>query len=343
MITPVSKDIDLQQLFYKDDFSVPSKGYRGLNIAGKIKFTLILRGAYNKVNSFHKGALKHKTCYIGPFWGEFGNFLLHFLPYVSFLYKNGVKVNICCLENYLPLLIDDEGNKLYNECIPLRMFFKEVYPAGNRVTPPADVEAKYEEFRKVAVSSGMPFLDLTDDNLYWFVYKNWQLEGRQYGYHLEKLFKDSSVTGNNVTLFPRRKSAGYTINNGDPIDYMKLAESISPYFDNVFITGHPSMSAQVYEKGNIRVKLSENNIDVLKCCANSSLIVTQHSGAMHLGQYVNVPVALIFKGKLPVKGLDDSNRFIQNIQRSNVYIALTEEQLVNFVRDKLYLKRPENL
>jgi len=337
VIIPVSKEIDIQQLFYKNDISVPAKAYRSLNLGGKIRLAVILRKANRKINHFHEKTLEGKECYIGPFWGEFGNFLLHFLPYVSFLHKNGVKVNICSLENYLPLMIDDNGNNIYNQCVPLRMFFKEVYPQANKVTPPADVQKMYDEFKKTAEESGKPFLDLTDDMFYWYVYKNWQLKGRQYIYPLEKVVKDNNVTGNNVTLFPRRRSTAYTPNNGEPIDYMKLAEAIAPYFDNVFITGHPAMSAEVYEKGNIKVKLSENNIDVLKCCANSSLIVTQHSGAMHLGNYVNVPVALIFKGKLPVKGLDDSMRFRENIGRRNIYVALNEEQLISFVKDKKYL------
>jgi ADP-heptose:LPS heptosyltransferase len=84
------------------------------------------------------------------------------------------------------------------------------------------------------------------------------------------------------------------------------------------------MSSDVQEEGNIKVRLSTDNRIILENSANAKLIVTQHSGAMHLGSYLNVPVMLIFKGQLPIKGLDDSVRFIQNLQRKDIYISLVK-------------------
>lgn len=334
MISPVNPALSPDKLFYKGDETFAFKGFRGLNTAGKLKFGYILFSSWYKVSTFHRKALKQKECYIGPFWGEFGNFLLHFLPYVSYLHKNGVKLHICCLENYLPFLIDDKGQKIYEDCIVLRDFFAEVRPSGNKVDPPADIKKNYEEFKGKALQSGKAFLDLSDADLYWYVFRNWQLDGRQYLYPIENTLKDKTAQQNNAVIFPRKKGAAYTPNNGESWDYMKLAKSISPYFDNVFITGHPLMSSEIKEEGNIRACLSTDNRVIMQCCANSSLILTQHSGAMHMGHYVNVPVLLIFKGTLPIKGLDDSNRFIKNIQRQKVYIAIGEDEVIDFVKHK---------
>jgi hypothetical protein len=335
VIIPVNPNIDPKSLFFKHDKTYASKGFKGLNIAGKAKFMSILWTRTRKMYSFNIKAISAKECYIGPFWGEFGNFLLHYLPYISYLHRHGVKLNLCCLENYQPLLIDDKGNPLYKDCVALRDFFAEVRPSGNNVTPPADVQQQYLKFKEAAEASGKLFLDISDRDLYWYILRNWQLRGRQHPYHLEEVFKKGESKENNVVLFPRKKSGGYTHNNGEPWDYMQLARALSPYVDNVIITGHPSMSSDVQEEGNIKVRLSTDNRIILENSANAKLIVTQHSGAMHLGSYLNVPVMLIFKGQLPIKGLDDSVRFIQNLQRKDIYISLSEDDLVSYVSKNL--------
>ena len=341
MIIPVNTAIKEDDLYYKNDNTTVSKGYRGLNLFGKIKFSSIIASSLWEVHSFHRKTLKKRECYIGPFWGEFGNFLLHFLPYIVYLHKRGIKLNLCCLENYIPFLTDEKGNKIYAESVSLRDFFKEMRPTANTVNPPEDVYRQYLGFKQKAEKSGLPFLDLSKADLYWYIFRNWQLHGKQDSYHLEKVYKkNSESSGNNAVIFPRKKGTGYTLNNGEAWNYMEVAKSISPYFDKVFITGHPSMSADVYEADNIKLCLSANNTVIMGCCANSNLIITQHSGAMHLGSYFNVPVLVIFKGNLPIKGLDDSIRFIKNIQRQNIYIALHKEEIVNFVREKLYIAKP---
>jgi len=337
MIFPVSSKLNNTDLFYSNDITLASKGFRGLNLFGKIKFAKILFTARKKVEAFHKEAIAKKECYIGPFWGELGNFLLHFLPYVSYLKSKGVKVHACYIENCSSFMVDDAGKRLCEEDVLLRNFFAEVRPAGNRVVnPPADILKKLSEFAAKAKTSGFPFLNLSDNDLYWYVFRNWQLNGKQVLYPLEKVF-GSANTKNNVVIFPRKKGGAYTPNNGGEWDYMKLAKTLAPFFDTVIFTGRPDMSAEVHEDGNIKLQLSDNNEDILKSCAGARLIVTQHSGAMHIGSYVNVPVLLIFNGKLPVKGLDDSDRFRENIKRKNVYLATSEAEVIDFVKSRAYL------
>jgi hypothetical protein len=334
MIYPVNPAIKNSDIYYPGDKTYPEKGFRGLTLSGKIKFAKILFSSYGRLNSFHSNALNAKECYIGPFWGELGNFLLHFLPYIAYLHDKGVKVNACCIENYASFMIDEEGKPLCKDVTLVRNFFSEVRPSGNSVQSPADVWNKFEEFRKRANASGYPLLDLSDNDLYWYVFRNWQLNGKQKLYQLEKKFKKEDK--NNIVIFPRKKGGGYTLNNGGEWDYMSLARAASPFFDDVVFTGRPDMSAEVRGEGNIKLQLSDDNNEILRSCANAKLIITQHSGAMHLGSYVNVPVLLVFNGKLPVKGLDDSDRFRKNIGRKNVYLALTEVEVVDFLKRKEY-------
>jgi hypothetical protein len=336
MIFPVNPEISQTDLYYSNDITYANKGYRGLNIFGKIKFTEILSVSFIKMVKFHRSALKNKECYIGPFWGELGNFLLHFLPYVSFLKRQGVKINVCCAESYLSFMVDDSGTQLFNERVPLPDFFEKARPFGNSVKPPVDVMHEFKKFQNKAAHSGLPFLDLSDNNLYWYVFRNWQLNGKQAIFQIENVFGNKEEK-NNVIIFPRKKGGEYTLNNGGEWDYMKLARAVSPFFDNVIFTGRPAMSAEVMEEANIKLQLSDDNTDVLKSCANAKLIITQHSGAMHIGSYVNVPVLLIFKGKLPIKGLDDSDRFRKNIGRKKVFIAFSEEEIKMFLKEKQYL------
>lgn len=337
MIFPVNPNLNPEELYYPNDYTYAGKGYKGLNVFGKVQFTEILTSSFIKIAFFHRQALKKKECYIGPFWGELGNFLLHFLPYVSFLKSKGVKIHACFVESYSSFMIDGTGSPISDEAVTLRNFFDEARPFGNKVNPPADVMDEFKEFQKQAAVSGLPFLDLSDNNLYWYVFRNWQLSGKQVTFPLENVFRDKTVNENNVVVFPRKKGGAYTINNGGEWDYMKLAKDISPFFDKVIFTGRPSMSAEVHEEDNIKLRLSDDNNEILRSCANAKLIITQHSGAMHIGSYVNVPVLLIFNGKPPVKGLDDSDRFRRNIGRKKVHIAFTEKEIIEFLKSKRYL------
>ena len=140
---------DLLPYIEKGEATYALKGYRGLNVAGKLKFTKILVDNHNQLNSFHKKAIQLKECYVGPFIGEFGNFLLHLLPFISYLHKQDVKIHYCGMANQTPFLIDESGSSLLFEFVELRDFFHEVRPSGNSIEfLPEDVDIQVKGFQK---------------------------------------------------------------------------------------------------------------------------------------------------------------------------------------------------
>lgn len=308
------------------------KGLRGLNLFGRAHFALIVWRSYRKLNRFYRRALKEKECYYGPFKGEFGHFLLHNLPFLAHLHQQGVKIRYCGMQLHEAFLKDEKGESLVSEWFPLRDFFAEKRPLANSVVPPDDVLAEIEKFRAAAQASGKPFLDLTDDNLYWYVFRNWQLNGRQQRIDFRKVYPVTKSKA--ITIFPRKKGGAVTPNNGGPWDYMEIARAVAPYVDEVFFTGHPSMSAEVKEEGNIRLRLSESNEEVIRTCLESELIITQHSGAVHMGGYTASGVLIIFNGKPPIKGLADTLRFRKNLSDAPLAFAFDKEGIVSFVRKK---------
>jgi hypothetical protein len=304
-------------------------GQRTLNLFGKLKYARIVLSAYRKLNRFHKDALEQKECYYGPFKGEFGHFLLHNLPYLTYLHNRGVKIHYCGLQLHEAFLYDESGKSIVHAWHRLRDFFNEVRPMANFVVPPSDVQDVVDNFRKEALDSGKPFLDLDDHDMYWFVFRNWQLNKRQEAFDYGKVYP--AKRENAVTIFPRKKGADYTPNNGGAWNYQELAEKLSPFFDHVYITGHPSMSAELTETGNIKMRLSTSNEDVIRCCVASKLIVTQHSGAVHVGGYTHSDVLVIFNGKPPIKGLQDTLRFRENISDRPLNFAFSLAEVSEFV------------
>lgn len=198
----------------------------------------------------------------------------------------------------------------------------------NETVPPEDVQAEVDAWRRMALASGMPFLDISQKDLYWWVFRNWQLEGRQYRYDLGQVYARSE--GRVCVIFPRKKGGTTTPNNGGPWDYAEIARTLSPFFDEVRLVGHPSLSAKVQDEGNIRFCISADNTDTLRHCASASLIVTQHSGAVHLGAYVDTPVLLIFNGQPPIKGLIDTLRFRKNIAQRPLAYAFSLDEIKTF-------------
>lgn len=327
---------DLLPYIENDEATYARKGYRGLNVAGKIKFTKILVDNQRRLNSFHNHAVKQKECYVGPFIGEFGNFLLHMLPFLSYLYKKGVKIHYCGMANQTPFLINTSGKSLLFQFVELRDFFHEVRPSGNSIEYlPEDVDILVKDFQKRANDAVSPYLDIfSDSNLYWYSYRNWQLKGKQQVYDLSSFYGAEGKT-NKVVIFPRKMSSEFTPNNGGNWDYKAISKILENYFDKVLFIGHPSMSADLDDivTDKIKLALSADNTNVLKHCSTAQLIVTQHSGAMHVSGYTHTPVLLIFNGKPPIKGLDDSIRYRANFSFNDTDIAFGYEEIEEYCKN----------
>ncbi|MBS1652572.1 MAG: hypothetical protein JSU07_11245 [Bacteroidetes bacterium] len=316
-----------------NDATTVMYGQRTLNLFGKLHYAKIVLKAYKDINTFYKKALKDKECYYGPFKGEFGHFLLHNLPFLSHLHQRGVKIHYCGMALHKSFLVDNNGKSILETYHELRDFFAEVPSSSNETIPPADVQNEIDVFINKAKQSGKAFLDISDKNMYWFVFRNWQLKPeRQHAYNLKNVYK--TKIENACVIFPRKKGNLFTHNNGGPWDYLNIARIVSPYFDKVYITGHPSMSAELNSEGNIEVCLSTDNKKVIECCANSNLIITQHSGAVHIGAYTQTKVLLIFNGKPPIKGLIDTLRFRKNLTNEKINYAFNENEILSFVSNK---------
>jgi hypothetical protein len=319
-----------EKYIIKNDDTTVWYGQKTLNPGGKLHYLKIVAKAYKDINNFYKKALKEKECYYGPFKGEFGHFLLHNLPFLSHLHQQGVKINYCGMALHRAFLVDDKGNSILHSYHELRDFFAEVPSRANETIPPADVQKEIDIFTDKALKSGRAFLNIADKDMYWFVFRNWQLKkGRQHLYDIENVYK--TKTENSCVIFPRKKGNATTPNNGAPWDYLGLARLVAPSFEKVYITGHPSMSAELASEGNIEVCLSTDNKVVIEKCCNASLILTQHSGAVHIGMYTNTKVLLIFNGKPPIKGLIDTLRFRENLSEKKLSYAFSENQITEFL------------
>mgnify|MGYP006282308639 CR=1 FL=1 len=303
-------------------------GSRGLNWKGKVEYYGQIAGHFIKINRFYKQAIKEGECYYGPFVGEFGHFLLHNLPFLAHLNKRGVKIHYCGMDLHRPFLVDENDKPIIESYTVLRDFFSESKPVANETTVPKDVLGEIDNFKLKAKRSGFPFLDISEKDMYWYTFRNWQLKGRQSKFELDRLFEEPK--SRSAVIFPRKKGGDFTPNNGGPWNYNDVAKILSPYFDKVYLVGHPSLSDDVQTVGNIEMKVSQDNRETMKYCAQAELIVTQHSGAVHIGAYVNTPVLIIFNGQPPIKGLIDTIRFRQNISNQPLNYAFNLEEIENF-------------
>jgi hypothetical protein len=279
-----------------------AKQYKGLL---RLLFWLRIGIGYFKAYIKLRYTLASKECWYGPFKGEFGHFLAHNLPFLMYLHSKGVKIHYCGMELHKPLLVDESGKSILAEYFPLRDFFPEVPPHGNSTEPPADVKQEIDRFENKA---GYPFWNIGDDFYYWFIHRNLLLKGPYMKTcRLEKVY--GTKKEKNAVIFPRKKGATSSDNNGGPWDYMDIARAVSPYFQKVYITGHPSMSLDYKPEGNIEICVSADNKVILEKCSNSQLIITQHSGVNNLGEYTNTKVLIIYNGKPPIGSLQNTLRF----------------------------------
>jgi hypothetical protein len=242
-------------------------------------------------------------CYIGPFIGEFGNFLSFILPFLTYLHSKGIKVHYCGMQLYKPFMYDENRQLIVRSFDEVRDFLYESTPNGNSGTLPGDVELQIRKFTSVANKSGLPYWDLANDYFYWYIFRYW-IKPYMKTPDLKKIYK--SADDRSVVIFPRKKDVEFNTPYGEPWDFKELTEAVSPYFEKVYLLGHPAQSIELASKGNIEVLTSTDNRVLLEKCSNASLIITQHSGTKYLGELTNTQVLVIYKGKFPIFGMLDN-------------------------------------
>ena len=242
-------------------------------------------------------------CYIGPFVGEFGNFLSFILPYLTYLHGKNVRVHYCGLALYKPFMYNASGNLIVHSFTEVRDFFYESTPNSNSAKLPSDIQHQIEEFKKTAHASRLPFWDLSNDYFYWYIFRTWIGPFMQTP-ALEKKYKTAEE--NSVIIFPRKKYVDFNVPYGEAWDFEELANAVSPYFKKVYLLGHPAQSMEMKSDGNIEVLISSDNAVLIEKCANAKLIITQHSGTKYLGELTNTQVLVIYKGQFPIFGMLDN-------------------------------------
>jgi hypothetical protein len=304
--------------------------YGGINL---LRFRFKIFRGYFKAYFKLFITLLTKKCYYGPFKGEFGHFLGHNLPFLYYLYSKGVKIQYCGMELHAPFLVDENGQSIIAKYYPLRDFFAEVSPISNTTIPPKDVQKEIDAFINIAKrDSFVPFWNINDDFYYWYIHRNWMIQG---GFikvcNLQKVY--SNEKKRTAVIFPRRKGSEFNPNNGLSWDYMAIARAISPYFEKIFMTGHPSLSNELQPEGNIEICLSKDNKVLLEKCAMSQLIISQHSGVNYLTEYINSSFLLIYKGDLPIGNFPNTIRIRNSLGcKHPLDFAFSMEEITDYIK-----------
>lgn len=314
-----------------------NKGYaiqHNLKGIARIKFWIKIYWNFFKANQRLRQTIRVGKCYYGPFKGEYGHMLAHTAPFLMYLHKHGVKVIYCGMELHKPLLVDENGNSIIYDFRPLRDFFHEVSPRSNNVIPPIDVQNEIKKFENEARGSGLPYWNIGDDYYYWFIHRNWLLNKHTHVYNLRKVYQTKDE--NACCIFPRSKGSKQSPNNGGPWDYSKIIELIKPYFDKIYITGHPSQVLDIEPSDKVEICITADNAKIYEKVANSNLLITQHSGVNNLGEYLNCKVLIIYNGGKTVSDISSMNntlRFRKSLgNKYPLAFAFTEEEIVNFVK-----------
>lgn len=301
-----------------------------------LKYWCVIWWNFYKTDQQLKETLKKRICYYGPFKGEFGHMTAHTAPFLMYLHKQGVKIIYCGMDLHRPLLIDEQGNSIIHDFRPLRDFFAEVAPNSNSTIPPEDVQKEIKKFEQEALSSGYPFWNIGNDFYYWFVHRHWLLKGHTHVYNLDKFYRTKQE--NACCIFPRSKGAKKTHNNGEQWEYQELIELLKPYFDKIYVTGHPSQVLDITTSDKVEIKVSANNAIVFEAVANSNLIITQHSGVNNLGEYFNKQALIIYKGGRNVGDIGSMNntlRFRRGLgNKFPLAFAFNEEEIIKFVKGR---------
>lgn len=283
---------------------------QGYNLFQKVKFRAKVRKVFKAAEMRLKETLEKGHCYYGPFKGEFGHMLAHSLPFLHYLYSQGVKIHYCGMELHKPLLVDASGHSIIHKWLPLRDFFSEVSPSSNATIPPEDVQEDIAAFYQEAKASGFPLWDIGDQFYYWFVHRDFV---EQYG-EWPRLDLNH-VKENSCVVFPRSKGAKESLNNGGAWDYPKLVAMLTRHFDKVYVCGHPSQVLEIAEMPGVEMRISTDNGLMLDACKRSKAIFSQHSGVFYLPCYLQNAFYLLYKGGKSYKDIgsfQNSVRFVNS-------------------------------
>lgn len=272
-----------------------------------------------------------RECYIGPFVGEFGHLLSHIVPFISFLYSKGVKVNYCGPAIHRVFFYDNKKKFMLNEFYSLRDFYQEITPFCNDQNYPEDVGVKINNFIYVAQKSNFPFLDLRERFFYFDCFCRWQYNNKFVKiFPIERNLKDKKFR---VSLFPSKKKTTYTKYRGEDWDYKKVIKTIESYVDEIFILGHPAFSIDIKESGKIKKFLTSDNTKILDKCLNSDLIITQMSGVHYLGLYSNTTCMILLKGSdLNLSNLNKDISYRNSLSKKQSLIVVNNyNSIKNFI------------
>lgn len=299
------------------------------------KYWLSIHIGYIKNEIKLRRTLRKKKCYYGAFKGEFGHFLAHNLPFLMYLHSKNVKIIYCGMELHSAFLIDENNNSILYDYKSLRNFFHEVPPNSNSTIPPVDIQNEITKFEADAYNSKMPFWNISNDFYYWFIHRNWLKKKYMLTYDLSKVYK--SKNENSVCIFSRSKGAKSSHNNGESWDYESIIDKIKPFYDKVYVVGNPLQSLNIESSDKVEVWVTSDNKKIIEACSNSSLIITQHSGAIYLGEYVRTDVLVIYKGgnKLQdIGSLNNTLRFKNEFKNySRLHFAFNEEQIIKKIKE----------
>jgi hypothetical protein len=281
-----------------------------------------------------------KKCFLSPFTGEFGHLLAHYLPFVSFLYSKGVKVEYCGLEIHKPFFVNEENKAIVSSYLPLRDFFAESAPNCNIAPQPKDVALITSAFVKKARKSIYPYWDNDNLEYYFYHYRWWLLKkGFMKTFDLSRVYKSNDE--NAAVVFPRKWNPNFPDkindqikNNGLNWDYYEVVKKISPYFEKVYVIGHPVFTSVSFSSfDNIEVCITADNAEILRICSNSKLIITQHSGVNNLGVYTNCKVLMIYNGGKKIGDIETTLAFRKALkEKYPLDFAYSLEEIEDYVK-----------
>jgi hypothetical protein len=292
-------------------------------------------------NKIYAKAIKDKECYFGPFLGEFGHLLGHNLPFIAHLHKRGVKIHFCGLDIHKCFFYDEQNNLIVENYLEIKDFFGKHLPDCNTSSAPEEVNKIKDSFISTARNSRAAYFDNNHADYYFNFFRWWALKK---GYHhtnnLSTLYKTKQEKS--VVIFARKCNPKYTVNqlknNGENWNYKEVATICSKHFDKVYIIGHPIFTQVDFEPfDNVEVHITNDNKVILEKCSNASLIITQHSGSVYLGEYTNSQVLLIYNGGKKESDIGDiaiTKQFKKALgTRYNFNYAFSEQEINEYCKE----------